>query len=198
MQISNDYCIIIFAAGSSSRLGTPKQLLLFRNKTLIEHVVQTALEVTPSVVVVTGAHKASVEQVLQHYPVHTVFNQHYTEGMASSIHSGITEALQCFPEITYALLLVCDQPFVSVSLLQRLLAQRQLKENAIVASTYDDTVGVPVLLHHHYFNDLMNLNGDTGAKKIIQQHPESVTTVPFPEGNLDIDTKDDMALLNTE
>jgi molybdenum cofactor cytidylyltransferase len=192
---AQDYSIIILAAGSSRRLGTPKQLLPFGNKKLIQHIVETALKVTPRATIVTGAHKEEVEAVLQDYPVPTVFNQQHAEGMASSIRAGINSALEHFHGMGYALFLVCDQPFITSDLLQQLLEQRYQTEHIIVASAYSDTIGVPAVFHKHYFPDLLSLKGDTGARKIMQQYAASVVAVPFPMGYLDIDTAEDYELM---
>ena len=91
--------------------------------------------------------------------------------------------------------MMCDQPFVSVSLLNDLIATQQVTAKPIVASNYGTTVGPPTLFHKSIFPFLLELKGDTGARKIIERHADDVITVYFPEGSIDIDTTADYELL---
>lgn len=87
--------------------------------------------------------------------------------------------------------MLCDQPFVSVSLVHQLIEEYERTGNLIVASEYADTLGVPALFSHALFPVLMTLQADRGARFVIQNHVQAVIRVPFPLGEIDIDTPSD-------
>lgn len=188
--------IILLAAGASTRMGQVKQLLNYQGESLLQHSVQCAVASSAQpVIAVIGAHADEVQQALKQSPVHTVLNEQWSEGMASSIRRGLSALLKLSPSIDAAILMVCDQPFLSPSLLNDLINKHAETGKAIVASAYAATLGTPALFHKSYFPLLLELNGNEGAKKIIFQHGDDVTTVPFPSGQIDIDTPQDYEAL---
>ncbi|KQS33777.1 NTP transferase domain-containing protein [Dyadobacter sp. Leaf189] len=190
-ETPNRYAVIILAAGNSSRLGEPKQLLEYRNKTLIRHIAETATEVAgESVIVVTGSAAALVENQLAGLPCRTAFNPLWQEGMASSIVKGITVAKECFPDTAGCILTVSDQPFVTAEILLALIDKADAGA-AIVAAYYEGTIGTPVLFKKSYFDQLLQLKGSEGAKKLILLHGSEVAALSFPLGSVDIDTQED-------
>ena len=188
-----NYGIILLAAGGSSRLGKPKQLLPYGDKTLVQHALDTALTAAPQqVVVVTGAHR---DLLPPNDSFHIEYNTDWKEGIASSIPSGLNALLKKEPGIDAVIFIVCDQPYMSATLLKELMDAHAVMGKEIVASAYADTVGIPALFGKSFFTALSGLNGDEGAKRIIMQNPESVAVVGFPQGNIDIDTAGDYAAL---
>jgi len=183
--------IIILAAGKSSRLGQPKQLLPFKGNSLLGHVIHTAKHLSDEVIVVTGANQFSVESEIKNSGVSVVFNHEWEEGMASSIRCGLAFAQNKTPDLQSALFMVCDQPFVSKELLQNLFDKRKSSGKSIIASTYADIAGTPVLFDARIFPELMKLQGDIGARKIIVKYSDQVETVDFPLGKVDMDTAED-------
>jgi molybdenum cofactor cytidylyltransferase len=185
--------VIILAAGNSSRLGRPKQLLPYRGKTLLAHVVAEALaaDLLP-VVVVTGAFHKEVSGALRGLSVDIVFNPAWAEGMASGIVAGLSNILLLRPDVNAVIIAVCDQPFISSALLLQLAGKFDMSGKGIVACTYADSVGTPVLFGRSYFERLLALSGSEGAKKLLRQHPEDLAIVPFPNGHIDIDTEEDV------
>jgi molybdenum cofactor cytidylyltransferase len=197
--LSNQYGIILLAAGKSSRLGMPKQLLLHDGATLIKRAATIALEITNNVVVVTGAETEKLEKELRSLPLQIIHNTAFEEGIASSIRIGITSSAVFFGGLRGVIFIVCDQPYLSASVLRKLLETSVQTNKGIVACAYADTLGIPVLFQSEYFDRLLNLKGDVGAKTIIQESPEDVATVDFPLGNVDIDTMQDYEnLIKTE
>jgi molybdenum cofactor cytidylyltransferase len=190
--------IIILAAGNSSRMGSPKQLLPWQRKPLLRFVTEVALSIyNAPVVVVLGANEELIRPSLDGLPITIVKNADWAEGMASSIRCGLDSLIQLDPEIQAALFLVCDQPFVSPALLTSIIHQWVTNEASIVASSYQDAAGVPTLLASSLFPELLALKGTEGARRVIQRHQGEVITVPFAEGALDWDTPDDVrACLN--
>ena len=183
--------IIILAAGASTRLGSPKQLLQWQGRSLLKHAVQTAAEVVPKPVVVLGANATQLEAELDTDVVQIVHNSSWQEGIASSIHAGLSIVLNQSPPVEQVIFMVCDQPHVSADLLKQLISEQQQTGKPIVASAYANTLGIPALFTKAMFSQLFDLHGDMGAKKIIQQHPHGTATVNFPLGNIDIDTTEE-------
>jgi molybdenum cofactor cytidylyltransferase len=192
MQSSNTIFhtdIVILAAGASTRLGRPKQLLPWQGKTLLQHAVETALAIATQPVVVTGCNADQLVAGVDQTQVHIVFNPGWQQGIASSIRCGLQALLNRTPAPDQVIFMVCDQPFVSPGLLLDLINERQKSHKSIIASSYAGTLGIPALFDKTHFSQLLDLQGDTGAKKIIQQFSEEVASVPFEEGAFDIDTE---------
>lgn len=182
--------IIILAAGSSSRLGQPKQNLVYKGKTLLQRVVETALSsICQPVVVVLGANYQLIAPTISGYLVEVIINHEWSEGMASSIRSGLKKCLEMKPSLKSVAIMVCDQPFVDTYLVNMLTVTKA--HEGICACSYSGTVGVPVLFDAVYFDELLQLKGAEGAKKVMQHHMEKVKEIPFDLGSIDIDTMTD-------
>ncbi len=183
--------IIILAAGNSIRLGKPKQLLLYKGITLIEHIVSEAKQANLyPVIVITGFYRAEIAAVLDKYEVYTLFNENWREGMASGIVKGISK-LSSFRQIEDVIISVCDQPCISSYLFRKLIEAKEKSGKEIIASAYSDTLGTPVLFGRNYFPALRLLTGHQGAKKILELDDSDVGSVTFEEGRFDIDTIED-------
>lgn len=192
MATKKNIGVIILAAGNSSRLGTPKQLLTYEGKTLLQHSLQLAFDsMAHPVVVILGAHADRIRKETDFNPVHIVVNAGWQEGMASSIRYGIETLSGIDPLTEGAVLMLCDQPYVTSALINELITTNQNTGKAIVASSYSDTLGVPALFHKSIFPQLLQLKDDAGAKGIIQQHINDTAVVAFSKGNVDIDTEAD-------
>jgi molybdenum cofactor cytidylyltransferase len=185
--------LIILAAGASSRLGTPKQNLIYQGQTLLQRAIHTALTSAccEKIVVVLGANEGVIRPNISDHQVHITYNPNWQEGIASSIRLGITELQKLEPNITAAILMVCDQPFVDPLLIYQLTERRAENNNGIIACSYKDTLGVPALFDVSYFSRLLMLQGKEGAKKLIKAFSHDVLPVAFPLGAIDIDTMDD-------
>jgi molybdenum cofactor cytidylyltransferase len=188
---------VILAAGESSRFGQSKQLLLFRDKTLVRTVIDAACGSGCSpVVIVIGSGSEKIHRELAQANVIKVQNTNWQRGIGSSIRSGLQALIDHAPDVEATLLLVCDQPAVNARLIERLIATHEATRKHIVASSYADTVGVPALFDRSLFKELLSLGDESGAKSIILQHPERVAQFAFPEGAIDIDTWEDWQSLN--
>jgi molybdenum cofactor cytidylyltransferase len=184
--------IIILAAGSSSRMGKPKQQLVYKEQTLLQRAIQVAAGITEhKTIVVLGAGNETILPDVDSKIVDIVINPDWEQGMASSITSGLTALQTLYPQIQSALLMLCDQPFVTTELLQQLIETGGGDERSIVASAYNDTIGVPVYFGKAWFNELLTLQGQEGAKTLLIKHKDKVVTVPFQLGHIDIDTQED-------
>lgn len=183
--------ILILAAGSSSRLGEPKQLLNFKGNSLLRRVTEESLKTTDSVMVVTGSNHPEISQEIENLKVKIIENVNWNEGMGSSIHIGFRELLNSFPTIENCIISVCDQPFIDAEVFSDLIQMQKDSQKGIVASKYADTLGTPVLFTKKYFEDLSNLSGQEGAKKLVQKFKDDTAEINFEKGAIDIDTQND-------
>ncbi|QDW25702.1 nucleotidyltransferase family protein [Pedobacter sp. KBS0701] len=184
--------IIILAAGSSSRLGRSKQLLDYKGKTLLQNVINEALEKNcQSVIVVLGANAEEIASKHQNDQVNLVINESWENGIASSIVAGLLTMVKNNSEIESIIIAVADQVFIKMNNFNNLIEKQKETGKNIIASTYAETIGTPVLFKKDYFEALLSLTGEEGAKKILKQYSQDVETVVFEHGEIDIDTETD-------
>jgi len=190
--------IVLLAAGESSRMGEPKQLLRFEGETLLGRAVRAALESgCRPVVVVLGAEASVLLEEVGATGVLTVVNQAWPEGMSSSIRCGLRalEAEDAGGAVSAVILMLCDQPFVNADTLGRLVKAHSAGQALVVASEYEAagerTLGVPALFSRALFPELMLLRGAAGARGVIQRHLAEASLIDAPEAAFDIDTPDD-------
>jgi molybdenum cofactor cytidylyltransferase len=183
---------VILAAGGSTRLGRPKQLLLYKGSTLVRRIADAALVAgCEEVVVVLGAAADSVRGALDSLPLRFIENAAWATGMGSSIAC----AIGALDAECAALVVTCDQPFVTGEHLGKLVLLYQRGVSAIVASEYKHTLGVPALFAPSIFPELLALDPSAGAKAVLRRDPDRVAAVPLEKGEIDIDTEADYAAL---
>ena len=187
---------VILAAGSSSRLGRPKQTLQFQGTSLLKRATLAALDAPcRPIVVVTGAHGELSRRELDQLDVHEAFNPDWQTGMGSSVRTGIERLLSIDADVTAAVLLLCDQPHVTADVVSRLLEAYHTTGRPLIASTYGESFGVPALFSRALFPELTQLAGSSGAKEIIKRYASEAHFLLFPEGEVDVDTPDDLSSL---
>jgi molybdenum cofactor cytidylyltransferase len=180
---------LVLAAGGSSRLGQPKQLLELRGETLVHSAVRAAQEGGCDVVcVVTGHAQEAVEEAVADLHPLLVHNADWQRGIGSSIRVGL-EAVQ---PVSAVLLLPCDQPALDATILRSLIEGRYETRRPIVASHYSGTIGIPALFDISCFGELRKLRDECGAKQVIEADPARVTSLKFAAGALDLDSPDDL------
>jgi len=186
--------VIILAAGSSSRLGKPKQLLNYQGETLIKHTVKTVLQTSciPLIVVSGFLHEELVAET-KNFPVQLIHNPDWEKGMGSSIQTGITalNLLKSSNQIDAVLILLCDQPLITAEHLNKLITQFYRHKRSIVATGYAETQGVPAIFGKSLFPILQTLPGNRGAQWLFKEYQDQLTVVPFEGAAIDVDTKDD-------
>jgi molybdenum cofactor cytidylyltransferase len=189
---------VVLAAGASTRIGIPKQLLQFRGQTFLRRAASVALEAgCRPVVVVTGANAAACRESLRGFDVLEAENQRWESGMSSSVRVGIEALVTANPRIAAIVLMLCDQPFVTRDVIVGLVRAHYETGCSIVASQYGGSYGVPALFGKAHFAELATLKGAAGAKQVIQKHLQKVQLLPFPEGEIDVDTPGDFARLES-
>lgn len=186
--------IIILAAGGSSRLGRPKQLMPVDGEALLHRTARVALgSKATHVTVVLGAHAGACGAELSDLPVRLAFNPVWRDGQATSIVAGLTDVRRHPPEPDAVVILACDQPLLTPSVIDGLIGTHQQLNKGMVASHYAGTNGVPALFARRYFDALLRLEGERGAKVLFQAAPEDLACAAFDDGWLDIDTMEDYA-----
>jgi molybdenum cofactor cytidylyltransferase len=185
---------VVLAAGSSSRMGRPKQVLQLQGQSLLRRASVAALDGGCSpVIVVTGAYAELSSSELQGLEVREAFNPEWHTGMASSIRTGLGDLLAAEPGVAAAVFLLCDQPRVTGDTIAGLIAAYGGSRKPVIASSYAGSVGVPALFGRSLFAELMGLQGSAGAKHVIEESASDVHLVPFPGGEVDLDTPDDVS-----
>jgi molybdenum cofactor cytidylyltransferase len=191
--------ILILAAGAASRMKQPKMLLAFEKDSILSHIIDEAKTVEPDIIcLVTGYYHLEIIEKTAISGLMLVHNENWQEGMASSIKKGVEELTNKYPDLKAILILVSDQPYINCVLLKDMLSAYAISKKGIVAAYYANTFGTPVLFDNKYFQLLMSLKGDIGAKSIIRKHPDDITTVAFPLGEIDIDTKEEYEKLSSK
>ena len=186
--------VLVLAAGGSTRLGRPKQLVRRRGETLLLRTCRLADAVAPeNVIVVLGADALRMRTaVRRHYAKsRIVHNANWREGMAGSIRAG----LAVLPPGTAGLLiLLVDQPRIEAADLGRLAVRWRRTPGRAAAAFYFGRPGAPAIIPRRAFRELRTLEGDTGARQLLGRL-RGVTLVAMPAAAFDIDTPEDVARL---
>lgn len=184
--------VILLAAGSSSRLGRPKQLLNYQGKTLIQYSIEAAQHsAADDLVVVLGSNSELIQTGIESKKVPLLVHAHWEEGMSSSMQCGLRYLIET-SQVEQVILMLCDQPYVTHRLLDQLIHEKKVSGKGIVACSYAGTLGVPALFDQSYFPELLGLKGSEGAKKVILNHQADTFLVDFPLGAVDLDTEEDV------
>jgi CTP:molybdopterin cytidylyltransferase MocA len=161
---------VVLAAGFSTRLGRPKQEIVFEGETLVARAKRLAGAAADRVIVVTRE-----------------LNPDAAEGIASSIRAGVRMA----GANARILIMLCDQPLITIEHLRELLAV----DSPIVATGYAGVAGVPAVFAPEFADELLALLGDRGARAVIEAHRDVTRVVQFEDAALDIDSEDDLRKL---
>jgi molybdenum cofactor cytidylyltransferase len=190
---------IILAAGASRRLGQPKQLVLIDGESLLARTIRVVREAgSDPVFVVLGGNRELIEPTLNFGEVVPVLNEDWEQGIASSIGKGVQALRKLSPNAKGGLILASDQPLLTADHLKLLIASYRMADyENIVASKYGAAIGIPAVFPVRYFEELLTLRGDLGAKRILTTHSDQVSFVSFVGGELDIDTPEDLKKLTS-
>lgn len=185
----------MLAAGGSTRLGYPKQLIPHEGKPLVAHAAGVALEAgADPVIVVLGARADEIRPAVARLAgVSVVVNSAWESGLASSLAAGIRAAVAA-AACDGIMVTLADQPLVNVALLRRLMTAFRAGAR-VVASGYDGSPGVPALFGREHAPDLMGLTGDAGAGPWLRSRLREVTIVPLESALVDLDTPADVTRL---
>jgi molybdenum cofactor cytidylyltransferase len=187
---------LILAAGAAKRMQSPKMLLPFLNGSILSHILHEVKAINPTIIsVITGSYHKEILQAGIAEEKILLYNPFWEKGMAASIAFGVEHLLEAFSLLEGILIVVSDQPYINRALLNEMLEEKVKGEKNIIAAQYGLIKGTPVLFGRQYFGELQKLQGDVGAKSILQQFPEDIATIDFPLGAIDIDTPEDFQKL---
>ncbi|MDG2371068.1 MAG: hypothetical protein CBD44_03440 [Flavobacteriaceae bacterium TMED184] len=180
---------VLLAAGTSKRMGQPKQLLRWANKSLIQFQVETILPSTEKLYVILGAYAALIQPLLKNYEVELIQFYQWEKGMGNSLAYGIQQILNSNPTIEGILISLIDQPLVTSSHYLNMRATFEKGNNQIIASESDSGwSGVPVLFDAYYFDELQKLSGEEGAKLILKKNKANSISINAGNTLIDMDT----------
>jgi molybdenum cofactor cytidylyltransferase len=184
--------VVLLAAGSSSRFGSPKQLAAVGGRPMLVRVLDALLELEgrDAIAVVLGANADRLGPLVRHESVNVVLNPDYAQGMAGSIRAGLAAAPADSRGVLIAL---ADQVAVTSDDLRQLVMCWQQRPDRIVAAQYTGTTGAPAIFPSELFGELAALQGDRGARALLSLHADRVVAVPMPSAALDVDTPADLA-----
>jgi molybdenum cofactor cytidylyltransferase len=191
MDIPFPIAAVVLAAGTSSRMGSAKQLLRLEDRPLLQHVLDhVRASAVSEIVLVLGFAAEEIRRKIDLQNVRVVLNGDYQRGMGTSLKAGLSAVdAQC----AGALIVLADQPFVRPATLDRLMAEHLRSRAQIVIPTYRGFRGNPVLLDRSVFAEVMTLDGDVGCRAIFGDHLEGIVKLPLDDAGilLDIDRQSD-------
>ncbi|MDZ4719304.1 MAG: molybdenum cofactor cytidylyltransferase [Roseiflexaceae bacterium] len=186
---------IILAAGSSARMGHPKQLLDWAGRPLVRVAAEYALATSLNdIIVVTGAAHVAVISALSGLPLRFVHNPQYANGQSTSLRIGIA----ALPgETDAAMIMLGDQPFVTPEIIEQLIQHWRATNAVIVAPRYQGQRGNPVLFSQSVFAELSAVTGDQGARTLLAARAAEIAIVDIDDQRplIDIDTPEEYARL---
>ena len=189
---------VVLAAGSSSRLGSPKQLVLYQGVPLVARAGRAALQAGANpVVVVLGSNAEAVRAALSGIPVILMVNPEWHRGIGTSVAMGVRTIIEQAPDTDAVLFMVADQPLVGGRALERILDAWSRSGRTIAAAEYGDTIGVPAVFGRAHFEALCSLPPATGAGRLLREASARVRRVAMPEAAVDVDTQEDVHALLT-
>ncbi|QBB69012.1 nucleotidyltransferase family protein [Pseudolysobacter antarcticus] len=192
MTEASRHAVIVLAAGGSSRLGQPKQLLFHEGETLLHRAARFAFATLPAeVVVVLGADASRMVLAIADLPIRALICENWRDGMGASLRCAV-QALDA--NIDGVMVVLCDQPALTASHLITLRDVWHRNPLHAVASGYADTVGVPALLPRHWLDEKF-LRGDQGARVLLHERKSEVTVIDSPALATDIDHTADLSAL---
>ncbi|MEC9374902.1 MAG: nucleotidyltransferase family protein [Pseudomonadota bacterium] len=190
----NNLAGVLLAAGSSSRLGQPKQLVTWNSKTLLDIAIEKLLPICDAgVFVITGAYAEEIESSILHYPLTIIRNQDWRRGMNSSLRCGLEAVLHS--NAIASLIMLCDQPLLKREHIESLVKSWNEDISQPAATRYNNSNGVPAILPVSSFKEINKSFGDVGARKYLEKLPNNRLVV-VGNSEFDIDTIEDLEKLN--
>ena len=188
--------VLILAAGGSSRMGSPKQLLAWGEVTLLQNAIaQAEIAEVDRVVVVLGANANSIKNTIPK-TVSSVENKDWQTGMGSSIACGMRFLEKSKVNYSSVLILLADQPFIDAQYINQMVLTMKKEAKGIIATTYNGRAGVPALFSNKYFTQLEKLNSEFGAKELLSKNTADIHLLHAGNKTIDIDTQEEYQKLN--
>ena len=173
-------------------------MLVYENELLLNRIIITAKAASDAVVLMLGANNDLIRASAITKDIDVVYNRDWALGISSSIKKSITYLQSNYPDAEGVLFMVCDQPFVTAETIKEMINRSGDTQKSIIACSYNNTLGVPALFKKKHFAALLKLNGQQGAKTLLAKYGDDVHAIPFPLGDIDIDTPEDFNRLSHE
>lgn len=190
---------VVLAAGAGTRFGsTPKQLALLDGRPLLQHVVDTAVAVDEldPIVVVLGAHEESIRDRIDFRRAKVVLALGWDEGMAASLRAGIAGVEEEAGAVDHVIVLLADQPRVRPDVIAEVLrVAREAPEGTAARAVYGDRPGHPVVLPSSVLGEIAALEGDAGAREVLERVPTLYVEADDLAGGADVDTPENLEAL---
>lgn len=182
--------ILILAAGESSRMGKPKQLLKWKDSNLVNYSISKAIQLSPkNVFVVLGCNFEQIKNEIQENNITILENKNWKQGLGNSMAYGIRAISEVLQDVEGVLIMLADQPLIQTNHFNKLINCFIPDTQQILATEYvDGSLGVPAFFDKLYLNEIIALNSDFGAKQLFQKYSESVISIKNLHAHLDIDT----------
>jgi molybdenum cofactor cytidylyltransferase len=191
--------LILLAAGGSTRMGRPKQLLCFEGRSLLARAAAAACDsgCAPIVAVLGAGVDGSLAELAPFPKILVQPNPDWESGMGSSIRTGLERLLSADPDIAAAVMMLCDQPYVTTEHLRRLCEVYVATRKDVIATAFAATLGPPCLFSALWFDRLRQLPDAHGAKPLLSaaRVTGDLATVELPAAEVDIDTPADYTRL---
>lgn len=194
--MANGTAGIVLAAGEASRFGSPKQLVHFRGKSLLSWVLDACVKSELArTFVVLGCEAERIRSehsaLLLGRNIDVVMNEHYREGLSSSIRAGVQAAMDAYSAVMF---LLADTPFVTSELINEILTSFGRLDKRICVAMHGSRIGHPCVFHRDLYPELLDLHGDRGARTVIDAHASETLYIPMHTDQpfIDIDTESDL------
>lgn len=191
--------VLILAAGASSRMGEPKQLLPWKGRPLLAHVLKECAGIEPRILgVVLGAYGERINSAIKGGVHHTYINPDWELGQGSSVSFGSHKLIEQEPGLDAILITLADQPLVDTPLLEKLIATAKENPGSAVAVSYPQGFGVPAIFPRPFFSHLQDLNPASGAKHLLRMPGTRVVGVDGQQKTKDVDTPSEYQALKKQ
>ncbi|MBR9912819.1 MAG: nucleotidyltransferase family protein [Gammaproteobacteria bacterium] len=185
---------VILAAGAGRRFGGAKQLARWGDTCLLQHAIDSCSGIVDNTTyLVLGAHRQAIESSLPLGEVTVLDNPGWSEGIAASIRTAVSRLAQSHQALLFV---AADQVLLTRAHLLQVTDAWHRQPGKICCAWYHNKPGIPALFPAPYYAELLQLKGDSGARKLLLQHPADRIDVPLPEAAIDIDTRAALAQLN--
>ena len=189
--------MLLLAAGSSSRMGVPKQLLKWNNSTLLQHAINMVKKIDrDEIILILGAHFDDIKSNIDTTGVTVIHNKNWKNGLGNSISCGINHIMKSYPQFENVLIMLADQPLIDSNYLNEMIETQHSNPDKIICTAYQNKrLGVPAIFNKVYFEELLRLNHDKGAKDLLNKNSEKMLFLDGSNLISDIDTMEDYEIL---
>ncbi len=188
--------ILVLAAGASSRMNEIKQVLPYKDSTLLGNALKMAkMSKSAQVFCVLGANKDEIQQKVDFLDIEIIENKEWNDGLGKSIAVGVA-TIQKNSEYNSILVMLGDQPFITSRYLDKMISKFNENQSPVIVTNYSGKPGVPALFPHKNFSELIKISGDSGAKSILKNHANIIKLEA--ENTFDVDSPEDYKKLCSE